>query len=136
MTSLSAGSTAGSAILNDISLSPSREPAHYSVRHELMRTVRLMEVTFTAPVWFWKGSAPFHFVTVPEPECALIAAASELVTYGWGMVPVTVNLGSTTWTTSLWPKNGGYIVPLKDAVRRAEAVSLDDTGTLRLTVAV
>jgi hypothetical protein len=95
-----------------------------------------MEVTFTAPVWFWKGSAPFHFVTVPEPECALIAAASELVTYGWGMVPVTVNLGSTTWTTSLWPKNGGYIVPLKDAVRRAEAVSLDDTGTLRLTVAV
>ena len=95
-----------------------------------------MDVAFSATVWFWKGPAPFHFVTVPEPQSSMLAAAAELVTYGWGMIPVTVHLGSTTWTTSLWPKNGGYIVPLKDAVRRAESVSIDDTVDLRLSVAV
>ena len=42
------------------------------------------------------------------------------------MIPVTVHLGDSTWTTSLWPKDGGYIVPLKLAVRRAEGVEVDD----------
>ena len=95
-----------------------------------------MDVSFSAPVWFWKGPAPFHFVTVPDPQRSMIAAAAELVSYGWGMVPVTVHLGATEWTTSLWPKDGGYIVPLKDAVRRAESVNLDDIVTLRISVAV
>ena len=62
--------------------------------------------------------------------------ARRAVTYGWGMVPVTVGLGDTAWTTSLWPKDGGYVVPLKAAVRRAEGVELGDVVTLRLTVAL
>lgn len=95
-----------------------------------------MDLLFSGPLWFWRGPAPWHFVTVPELECDLIAAASELVTYGWGMIPVEARIGSTTFTTSLWPQDGGYIVPVKAAVRKAEGLSLDDAVEVRLTIDV
>jgi hypothetical protein len=95
-----------------------------------------MLLTFSGPVWEWRGPAPFHFVTVPEAESGMIAAASEIVTYGWGMIPVAAEIGDTAWTTSLWPKDGGYIVPLKDAVRRSENIALGDVVALRVTVDV
>jgi hypothetical protein len=54
------------------------------------------------------------------------------VTYGWGMVPVTVRVGGTEWRTSLFPKEGRYLVPLKDAVRKAEGIGAGDTVAVRL----
>ena len=76
---------------------------------------------FSGEVWFWRGPSPYHFVTVPEGESAELHALSALVSYGWGMVPVEARIGSTRWATSLWPKNGGYVVPLKDRVRKSRA---------------
>ncbi|MGI8536677.1 MAG: DUF1905 domain-containing protein [Mycobacteriales bacterium] len=52
------------------------------------------------------------------------------------MIPVTASIGATEWTTSLWPKDGTYVVPLKTAVRKAEKVELGDAVTVRLAVAV
>jgi hypothetical protein len=95
-----------------------------------------VEITFDGPIWFWRGPAPWHFVTVPEAQSDILSAASELVTYGWGMVPVSATVGNTQWTTSLWPKDGGYIVPIKTDVRRAESLELDDTITVSLIVDV
>jgi hypothetical protein len=95
-----------------------------------------MTLDFSGEVWFWKGPSPFYFVTVPEDESQLIASMSAMVTYGWGVIPVTVNLGDTEWTTSLFPKDGAYLVPLKVAVRRAEGVELGDVVELRLTIDV
>jgi hypothetical protein len=91
---------------------------------------------FSGKVWFWKGPSPWYFVTVPDEECGQIEATSAFVTYGWGMIPVSVRIGQTDWTTSLWPKDGTYIVPLKAAVRRAEAIEEGDVVTVRLTVDV
>jgi hypothetical protein len=87
-------------------------------------------------MWFWKGPSPFHFVTVPEEECGALEAASGLVTYGWGMIPVEARIGGTEWKTSLFPKDGRYIVPVKAWVRKAEGLELGDMVTLRLAVAV
>jgi hypothetical protein len=95
-----------------------------------------MQLEFTGEVWFWRGPSPYHFVTVPEDESAELQSAAALVTYGWGMVPVEASIGSTRWTTSLFPKNGGYVVPLRDMVRLAEQVDVGDTVTIRLTVDV
>lgn len=95
-----------------------------------------MELEFSSEVWFWRGPSPYHFVTVPEDESAELRAASGLVTYGWGMIPVEVRIGSTRWTTSLFPKDGGYVVPLKDRVRAAETIDVGDTVTVRLAVDV
>lgn len=95
-----------------------------------------MRLEVTGEVWYWRGPAPFHFVTVPEPESEEIHDAASLVTYGWGMIPVTASLGGTTWTTSLWPKDGGYVIPLKDRVRRAEQVELGDVVTVVLAIEI
>jgi len=56
------------------------------------------------------------------------------VTYGWGMIPVVVHIGKTEWKTSLWPKDGRYIVPIKASVREAEGLNEGDTVTVRLQV--
>ncbi|GAB3591639.1 DUF1905 domain-containing protein [Angustibacter peucedani] len=95
-----------------------------------------MDLEFSGEVWFWKGPAPWHFVTVPDDESAAIEHAADLVTYGWGMVPVEVRVGRTTFSTSLWPKDGGYVVPLKADVRRAEQIDVGDHVTVRLVVDV
>jgi hypothetical protein len=95
-----------------------------------------VDLEFSGEVWWWRGPSPYHFVTVPEEESAQLREASDLVSYGWGVIPVGVRVGSTRWTTSLFPKDGGYVVPLKDRVRRAEGIELGDLVTLRLTVDV
>ena len=95
-----------------------------------------MDLEFSGDVWHWRGPAPHHFVWVPEEDEERIDDVAAAVTYGWGMIPVTVHLGRQTWETSLWPKDGGYIVPLKAAVRRAEGVEVGDTVTLRLGIAI
>ena len=71
---------------------------------------------------------------MPEDESAELQATSALLTYGWGMTSVEVRIGSTRWTTSLFPKDGGYVVPLKDLVRNAERIAVGDTVTVRLAV--
>ena len=94
-----------------------------------------MEIEFTGVIWYWRGPAPFHFVTVPDEGSAAIRATSAQVSYGWGVIPVTVRLAGATWTTSLFPKSGRYLVPIKDAVRKATGAGLGDTVTLQISVA-
>ena len=93
-----------------------------------------MELEFEAEVVEWRGPAPFSFLAVPEPMCEDLRIASRDVSYGWGVIPVTVRIGRTTWTTSLFPKDGGYLVPLKDRVRAAERIEQDDVVEAVLTV--
>ncbi|QHC65951.1 DUF1905 domain-containing protein [Rathayibacter sp. VKM Ac-2759] len=94
-----------------------------------------MELEFEGVVVFWRGPAPWHFVSVPGEQAGAIASVAAHVTYGWGMIPATVTLGASTWTTSLWPKDGGFLVPIKTAVRRAEDVEVDSVVRLRLVIA-
>ena len=93
-----------------------------------------MELEFSGELWFWKGPSPWHFVTVPGPQSREIDAVAALVTYGWGVIPVTAEIGGTEWTTSLFPKGGGYLVPVKAHVRRTEQLELGDLVSVRLTV--
>ena len=93
-----------------------------------------MEFEFEGEVIWWKGPSPFHFVPVPDEESAHIEAAKSLVTYGWGVIPVTASIGATEFTTSLFPKDGRFLVPVKDAVRRAEGLELGDVVTVHLTI--
>lgn len=93
-----------------------------------------MSIEFSGEIWFWKGPAPWYFVTVPEAQCQELKAVSRFVTYGWGMIPVTVKIGKTAWTTSLWPKDDRYIVPIKANVRKAEKIDEGDTINIWLDV--
>ena len=95
-----------------------------------------MDLEFSGEIWFWRGPSPFHFVTVPDEESAALDAVSAAVSYGWGMIPVSARIGGTGWTTSLFPKDGRYLVPVKDRVRRAERLEVGDLVAVRLSVDV
>jgi hypothetical protein len=92
-----------------------------------------LEFEFSGEIWFWKGPSPFHFVTVPREASDEIHDAAAMLTYGWGVIPVTVTIGRTTWTTSLFPKDELYVVPIKAAIRKAEHLELGDTVALHMT---
>ncbi len=93
-----------------------------------------MHLTLTGELWHWRGPSPYHFVTVPTEQAAALQAVAPAVSYGWGMIPVTAQVGATHWTTSLFPKDGGYVVPVRDAVRRAEALEVGDVLTVELSI--
>ena len=48
------------------------------------------------------------------------------------MIPVEVQIGKTIWATSLFPKEGRYLVPIKASVRTAEQLEEGDEVRLRL----
>jgi hypothetical protein len=91
-----------------------------------------MDLEFSGEIIHWRGPAPFHFVTVPDDESAAIEAVAPMVSYGWGAIPVQARVGRTDFTTSLFPKDERYLVPIKVAVRRAEQLALGDRVTVRL----
>jgi hypothetical protein len=93
-----------------------------------------MIIEFNGRIWFWKGPAPWFFVTVPAKQSRDLKAVSGFVTYGWGVIPVHVRIGKTGWQTSLFPKDGRYIVPIKASVRKAENLEEGDKVTVRLEV--
>lgn len=93
-----------------------------------------MSFDFSGDIWHWAGPAPYHFVTVPAEDCEVLRDVSKWVTYGWGMIPVRARIGQTEWKTSLFPKEGGYVVPIKDSVRRAEELGEGDRVVVRLEV--
>jgi hypothetical protein len=95
-----------------------------------------VDLEFSGAIWHWRGPSPYHFVTVPDDECAALEAVAPMVSYGWGMIPVSAQIGDTSWTTSLFPKDGRYLVPLKDKVRSREALEVGDHVSLRITVDV
>lgn len=92
-----------------------------------------MELEFAGEIVEWRGPAPFFFVPLPPDEADLIDEVKADVAY-WGVIPVTVYLGETTFTTSMFPREETYFLPVKDAVRTAEGVGLGDVVEVRLTV--
>ncbi|HSJ55276.1 MAG TPA: DUF1905 domain-containing protein [Anaerolineae bacterium] len=93
-----------------------------------------MNFEFDGKIWFWKGPAPWFFVTVPAEESDILKGISGHVTYGWGVIPVHARINKTEWQTSLFPKDGRYIVPIKAHVRKAENLEEGDNVTIRLEV--
>lgn len=93
-----------------------------------------MEIEFNGEIFPWHGPSPFHFIAVPEAECTTLKQEWSFASYGWGMIPVTARIGDTAYSTSLFPKNGGYLVPVKDVVRNAE--ELDDGDVVPVLLAI
>jgi hypothetical protein len=95
-----------------------------------------VQLDFDGEVVYWRGPSPFHFVAVPDEESVEIHAVAAQVTYGWGVIPVDAQIGATRFSTSLFPKDGGYLVPLKTDVRRSQSIQLGDTVHVALTIEV
>jgi hypothetical protein len=101
---------------------------------DLDQGTALLDVEFSGDVIVWRGPAPFYFLAIPEEPSAAVHAISGIASYGWGCIPVAVSIGGTDFTTALIPKDGLYLVPIKAAVRRAEAIEVGDVVTARVTI--
>lgn len=96
-------------------------------------------ITVTAPIWLWSGEGgSWHFVTVP-PEQALeirLESAASGIRRGFGSVRVAAAINGVRWRTSVFPqKSGGYLLPVKAAVRRAAGIAAGDEVTVSLELA-
>jgi hypothetical protein len=93
-----------------------------------------LRIRFAAELWYWRGPSPYHFVTVSEEGSAELRAIANEVTYGWGMIPVTVRIGATDFDTSLFQKDGRFVVPIRDVVRKTEQLQLGSTVDVELRI--
>ena len=95
--------------------------------------MELMDFEFEGPVMEWRGPAPFYFVAIPEQDSEDIKFAAKGLEY-WGQVPVVVRIGDAEFTTALFPKDGCYLIPLKDAVRKPASIEVDQVLAVGLRV--
>lgn len=96
----------------------------------------MLDFTFHAPLWLWKEGATWHFITVPEEPSAAIKSFAPDAKRGFGSVRVKVSIGSSRWQTSVFPskETGGYVLPIKKAVRTAEGLGIGDEAEVTLTL--
>lgn len=94
----------------------------------------VMIIEFDDEIFYWRGPSPFYFVTVPAEPSSDIKAIANRVTYGWGVIPVQAQIGETIWKTSLFPKDGLYLVPIKASVRKAEQLEEGDRVFVHLEI--
>jgi hypothetical protein len=93
-----------------------------------------MEFAFDAEIIHWRGPAPYFYAPVPLAEAEDIRSAAKLVSYGWGVIPVEATVGGVTFTTSLFPRDGTYLLPLKDAVRKPAGLTAGDMVHVEMTL--
>jgi hypothetical protein len=93
-----------------------------------------VRLAFAGELWHWRRPAPCHFVTVPDDGCAVLRAVAPVVSYGWGVIPVRARIRGSDWETSLFPRDGGYVLPVKDAVRHAEGLALGDVVRVEMAI--
>lgn len=99
-----------------------------------MSADQVTEFRFEAEVVYWRGPSPFFFVAIPPSLVEELRSVARAVTYGWGMVPVEARIGGVAFTTSLFPKDDGYLLPVKVAVRRKTGITAGDTVAVEMTV--
>jgi len=95
-----------------------------------------MIVEFDGEVFRWEArlDSDWYFVALPS---ALSDDIRETQIYrrGFGGVRVEVSIGRSVWRTSIFPQAGGvYVLPLKKAVRDAEAIEPGASVHARLAV--
>jgi len=95
----------------------------------------------TATLWLWTSAGKeramaWHFLTIDGQTSAEIRFAALGRTGGFGSIPVEVRIGTTTWRTSIFPHrdSGGYILPIKAAVRKREGIGAGDEVAVSLTL--
>jgi Domain of unknown function (DUF1905) len=94
----------------------------------------LLDVAFDGEVILWRGPAPYYFVRLPGEPAAAVHGVSRIATYGWGCIPVSARIGDSEFGTALFPKDGGYLLPIKAVVRKAEQLEQGDVVPVRMVI--
>lgn len=95
-----------------------------------------MTFDFSGEAISWRGPAPFVFVPTPPEITVEIKAFAKRASYGWGCIPVRALIGATEFTTSLFPRDGVYMVPVKVVVQKAEGVEVGSHVEITMEVLI
>jgi hypothetical protein len=87
---------------------------------------------FDATIIHWRGPSPFFYAPLPAADAERIRRVARHVTYGWGVIPVEATIAGVTFTTSLFPKDDTYLLPLKAAVRKQTQITAGDTVAVEM----
>jgi hypothetical protein len=93
-----------------------------------------MIIEFEGEIILWRGPAPYLFVPVPEEPSQALKEVSGMVSYGWGVIPIRARIGNTEWKTSMFPRDGRYLVPIRMSVQRSENLEVGDRVLIRIKV--
>jgi hypothetical protein len=87
------------------------------------------EYQVRAKVWLYPGAGGWHFANLSRKQSAEIKDLFGSEARGFGSLPVSVKIGRTEWTTSIFPdrKSGSYLFAIKAEVRRQEDIAVGDT---------
>ncbi|MFL6156700.1 MAG: DUF1905 domain-containing protein [Marmoricola sp.] len=93
-------------------------------------------IEFTAELFAWKGEGSWYFVRLPVESAEDLRDQVTAPPRGFGSVRVGVRLGSSTWSTSVFPdkETGSFVLPVKKPVRHAEGIDDGDVVQVTLTV--
>ena len=97
----------------------------------------MIPVAFENELWLWPAEkGAWHFVTVPPEQSDAVRMFAPDTGRGFGSVRVRATIGGSTWTTSVFPSkaHGGYLLPVKKAVRARERLAAGDRAAVTLDV--
>jgi Domain of unknown function (DUF1905) len=92
-----------------------------------------VKVVFDAELWLWdaRRTETWTFVSLPAVESEEIRDLAGGLRRGFGSLRVRVTIGSSTWTTSIFPASqAGYVLPVKRQVRVAESLDVGDMAAV------
>jgi hypothetical protein len=98
----------------------------------LVWQAKSVKVAFDAELWLWdaRRTETWTFVSLPASESEEIRDLAGGQRRGFGSVRVRATIGNSTWTTSIFPNQVGYVLPVKRQVRAAEALDVGDVATV------
>ena len=71
---------------------------------------------------------------VPDEASAAIHGVSAIVTYGWGVIPVKARIREASGRPCWFPREGRYLMPIKDVIRVAEGLAVGDTVAVQIAI--
>jgi hypothetical protein len=89
---------------------------------------------FKSEIQLWQGKAAWHFIIISKKLSLQIKGFEEKPRKGFGSMPVQVNVGKSQWKTSIFPKDGTYLLPIKALIRKNEKISAGDRVEVELTL--
>jgi Domain of unknown function (DUF1905) len=92
-----------------------------------------VKVVFEAELWLWdaRPTQAWTFVSLPVAQSEEIRDLVGGLRRGFGSVRVRATIGSSTWTTSIFPASqAAYVLPVKRPVRVSEALDVGDMATV------
>ena len=102
------------------------------------------DFTVTTPLWRWQSAtapAAWYFLTIAGEAADAIRLAAITGQWldgrrGFGSARVEARIGDSAWKTSVFPhrESGGWLLPVKAAIRKAEGLVEDDAVTVTVSL--